>query len=85
MLYDCQDDNFINDLVSLSASSLARVLTAKLNSIVDSKLQSVNINSSTYSNEVKQKLAAAIDSNAIYNRQQIDSLILQSSKIYKNK
>ena len=56
-----------------------------LNNIVDSKLQSVNINSSTYSNEVKQKLAAAIDSNAIYNRQQIDSLILQSSKIYKNK
>lgn len=75
ILYDNPSDEFINDLVKYSTDSLSKLVTAKLNNIIDSELHALNITSPMYTQQVKERIASAIDNNTIVNRQQISDII----------
>lgn len=75
VLYNNPDDDFINDLVKYSSKSLSAILTSKLDNIITSELEYLNITSPEYHKNVHDKIVQAIDNNQIYNRQQISNLI----------
>ena len=83
ILYDNPSEEFLNDLLQSSKDTVAKIVTAKLNNIVDSELQAVCITSPRYQQQVKEKIAMAIQGNMIFNRQQISTFINNESRILK--
>ena len=81
MLYDNPSDEFINDLLNASKDVVSKVLTAKLNRIINSELAALNITSPLYREKVQEKVAHAISSNTVFNTQQISNIIADLNKI----
>lgn len=81
ILYDNPADEFINDLMQASVNVLSKVVTAKLNKVVNSELEALNITSPLYREKAKEKVAHAISSNIIFNKQQIAKIITDFNKI----
>ena len=84
VLYNNPSEELINDLINISADSLSRVLTAKLNNIINSELDAMNITSPYFKEQAREKVAYVIKSNAIYDRNQITKIIADSNKIDLN-
>lgn len=81
VLYDNPSDEFINDLLNVSKDVVSKVLTAKLNRIINSELAALNITSPLYRKKVQEKVAHAISSNTVFNKQQISNIIADLNKI----
>lgn len=77
ILYNNPDSEFVNDLVKYSSKSLSMILASKLDNIVTSELEHLNITSPQYQNNVKEKIIQAIDNDQIFNRKQISTFITQ--------
>lgn len=81
ILYDNPSDDFINDLLYTSVDVLAKTVTAKLNRVVNTELEALNITSPLYREKAKERVAHAISSNTIFNKQQISKIISDLNKI----
>lgn len=81
ILYNNPEEELINDLIKVSADTVNKTVTAKLNQIINSELEALNITSPLYRNKVKEKIAHAISSNIIFNRQQISKMIADIKNI----
>ena len=75
ILYNNFNEEFIQDIVQYAPESLSNMINDKLNNIINSELKALNITSSNYHKQVREKIAFAIESNKITNRQQISNII----------
>lgn len=75
ILYNNPNEEFINDLVKYTPNSLSDLLNDKLNNIINSELQALNITSSNYQQQVRERVASAIELNQITNRKQVYAII----------
>ena len=80
ILYNNPSNELVNDMIRYATKSVVTIINEKINNIIDSELQALCITSPRYKNEVKEKIAFAIDNNAIFNRQQISDLIANVNK-----
>ena len=74
-------DELVHDLIKHASKIIKPLLHQKLNIIIDEQLKALNVTSMKTKQAVKEKIASAIDNNAIYTRQQINDLINKFSDI----
>ena len=75
LLYNDVNEDFIKDLTKYSSIALSSFLSNKLNNVIDSELEYLNITSPEYKKNVHEKIAMAINNNQISNRQHISNII----------
>ena len=81
VLYDNPSDEFINDLFDKLPSQMNKILTAKLDKLINDNVKASKfISSPKYINDVKTKVITSINQEAIFNKEQISKFILSANR-----